>query len=147
LNPDPRVEQALAMAEGTLVETTDDAERSSHSVSRALSRIRALRAASLQAADTQEPAHVAQAAIEAGRSAAAAAACGAAFCAADAAADAAFAARSAIAALKLSDKSIQAFWKSARDDYRKLINAKLGNKGTIGQPIPPALFHDEGQSP
>jgi len=140
LNPDPRVEQALAMAQSTLTEPNET--ESPRSVSRALSRIRALRAASLKAAYAQETTDIPQAAIEAGRAAAAAAASGAAFCVADTAADAAFAARSAIAALKLSHRPVKTFWNAARDDYHKLINAKLGREGTVGRPIPPALFDD-----
>jgi len=143
LNPDPRVEQALAMAEATLAEPQENKEESPHSVSRALSRIRALLAASLKAAYAQETTDSPQATIEAGRAAAAAAASGAAFCTADTAADAAFAARSAIAALKLSHRPIRAFWDAARNDYHKLINAKLGREGTVGRPIPPTLFDDE----
>jgi len=140
LNPDPRVEKALLMAESTLTDA-DEAE-SPHSVTRALSRIRALRTASLKAAYTDDNTMVAKAAIEAARAAAAAAASAGGLCINDTAADAAFAARSAIAALQLANKPIKPFWDAARSDYQRLIDANLGKEGTIGQAIPPSLFGD-----
>jgi len=140
LNPDPRVERALSMAEATLSEPCDEA--SSSSVSRALSRIRTLRTASLKAAYSHENTSEAVPMAEAARAAAAAAASAAALCIDDAAADAAFAARSAIAALRLANQPVKPWWDAARADYRKLVNARLGLEGTIGKPIPPTLFDE-----
>jgi hypothetical protein len=71
-DPDPRVERALAMAEATYRE--EDEPESPHSATRALSRIRALRAASLKAAFVEDGMQTNEAGIEAARSAAAAAA-------------------------------------------------------------------------
>ena len=146
LNPDPRVERALTMAEGTVSEP--DTDTPGHSVSRALSRIKGLRAASLNAAYTDEPEAMApesRAIAEAARSAAAAAACAAARCVEDAAADAAFTARSAIAALTADGQPAKPFWEAARTDYQKLRNAQLGHEGTIGKPIPPGLFESNDE--
>ncbi|MBP7935968.1 MAG: serine/threonine protein kinase [Phycisphaerae bacterium] len=138
LNRDPRIESALTMAEATLQESADGA--TGGSVSRALSRIRALRAASLQAACAQEKTSDSRAAMEAARAAAAAAASAASVCVDDAAADAAFAARSATAALRLAGEPVRPFWDAARSDYHRLVNAKLGQEGTVGRPIPQNLF-------
>ncbi len=138
LTPDPRVERALVMAEATLTEPAD--EPAPASVSRALSRIRTLRTASLKAAYSHEDTDAAAPMVEAARAAAAAAASAAALCIDDSAADAAFAARSAIAALRLANHPIKPWWDAARADYRKLVNARLGQEGTVGRPIPPSLF-------
>ncbi len=142
LNADPRVERALAMAEATAWEPQDAGAQ--HSVSRALSRIRALRAASLSAAYTDEGATASKSEAEAARSAAAAAACAAARCVEDAAADAAFAARSAITALESASQPAKRFWEVARNDYHRLRDAQLGQEGTVGRPIPPSFFKQDG---
>lgn len=139
-DPDPRVERALAMAEALFREA--DAPESPHSVTRALSRIRNLRVASLKAAYVEDGAQASEAAVEATRAAAAAAASAAAMCVADTAADAAFAARSAIAALKLANQPVRPFWEAALQDYHALVNARLGREGTLGKPVPPNLFND-----
>lgn len=138
LGDDPQVERALAMAEAAYRE--DDEVGSPHSASRALSRIRNLRAASLRAAYADEPNSSSVAAVEATRAAAAAAASAAGLCVADTAADAAFAARSAIAALKLAGQPIRPFWEAALSDYHKLVNAGLGREGTLGKPVPQDLL-------
>ncbi|HSW46267.1 MAG TPA: serine/threonine-protein kinase [Phycisphaerae bacterium] len=138
LNPDPRVERALQMAEATMSET--DEPHTPQSLTRALSRVRSLRVASLKAAYTDEDVRLAGPAFETARAAAAAASSAAAMCIADTAADAAFAARSAVAALTRAQKPIKSFWEAARQDYHTLIHANLGRQGTIGQPIPPGLF-------
>jgi hypothetical protein len=138
LNPDPRVERALVMAESSITEV--DESQAPQSLTRALSRIRALRVASLKAAYTEESTRATGASIEAARAAAAAASSAAALCIADTAADAAFAARCAIAALTRAERPIKPFWDAARRDYHKLLDAQLGREGTIGQPVPPGLF-------
>jgi hypothetical protein len=140
LNPDPRVERALAMAEAATCEPEDS--KTPQSLSRALSRVRALRVASLKAAYTDENERVTGPAIEAARAAAAAASCAAALCIGDTAADAAFAARSAIAALDRAQRPVKTFWEAARRDYHTLLNPQLGREGTIGQPVPANLFKD-----
>jgi hypothetical protein len=139
-SPDPQVERALAMAETAYQE--DDEAGSPHSASRALSRIRNLRVASLRAAYVEGADRSSVAAIEATRAAAAAAASAAGLCVADTAADAAFAARSAIAALKLAGQPIRPFWEAALSDYHKLVNAGLGHEGTLGEPVPKNLFNE-----
>ncbi|MBI4580001.1 MAG: serine/threonine protein kinase [Planctomycetes bacterium] len=139
-DPDPRVERALAMAEAVYHE--EDEPESPHSASRALSRIRNLRAASLKAAYVEDGVYPTQAAMEATRAAAAAAASAAALCVADTAADAAFAARSALAALKLASEPVKPFWEAALNDYHKLVNARLGREGTMGKAVPRDLFPD-----
>jgi len=138
LNRDPRVEQALTMAESSLANTPDQLPQ--HAVSSALSRIHALRLAALKAAYAEENPQHSRAEIEAARAAAAAASAAAARCIADCAADAAYTARSAIAALHLAGESVQTFWNAVRNDYRTLVSANLGEEGTVGRPIPPALF-------
>ncbi len=135
---DPRVERALEMAEATYREA--DEPESPHSATRALSRIRNLRAASLKAAYVQDGILARGAAIEATKAAAAAAASAAGLCVADTAADAAFAARSAITALKIANEPIKPFWEAALSDYHKLVNARLGHEGTLGKPVPDNLF-------
>lgn len=133
-NPDPRVERALEMAEATVVEpqTTD-----THvSVTRALAKIRALRAASLRAAYAEVVTRESGAAAEAAKAAAAAAACAAARCIDDAAADAVFAARSALAALGEESERVQRFWEEARADFKQLRKLCEGQEGTVGKPIP-----------
>jgi tRNA A-37 threonylcarbamoyl transferase component Bud32 len=136
-SPEPQVERALAMAEAAYQD--DDEAGSPHSASRALSRIRNLRAASLRAAYVEGTDRSSVAAVEATRAAAAAAASAAGLCVADTAADAAFAARSAIAALKLAGQPIRPFWEAALNDYHKLVNAGLGHEGTLGKPVPKNL--------
>jgi tRNA A-37 threonylcarbamoyl transferase component Bud32 len=138
--PDQQVERALAMAEAAYQE--EDDAGSPHSATRALSRIRNLRAASLRAAYVETADRSSVAAVEATRAAAAAAASAAGVCVADTAADAAFAARSAIAALKLAGEPIRPFWEAALSDYHMLVNAGLGREGTIGKPVPKGLFHN-----
>ncbi|MBN1489835.1 MAG: serine/threonine protein kinase [Phycisphaerae bacterium] len=138
LNGDPRVEAALAMAEATVTEASDRA--SDTSLTRALDRIRSLRAASLRAAYTGEHSPVSPAAVEAARAAAAAAACAAARCIDDASADAAFAARSAVAALTLADQGVKTFWKTAKQDYQMLLKATAGQEGTVGRPLSESLL-------
>ena len=140
LNPDPRVERALVMAESSISEV--DESQAPQSLTRALSRVRALRVASLKAAYAEENVRETGASMEAARAAAAAASSAAAMCIADTAADAAFAARCAVAALTRADRPIKSFWDAARRDYHKLLDAQLGREGTIGQPIPPSLFRD-----
>jgi serine/threonine protein kinase len=140
LNTDSRVEQALVMAEAVVAEKCEPDSRDT--LSRALVRVRSLRAASLTAAYPGENTQGSQAAAEAARAAAAAAACAAARCIADAAADAAFAARSAVAALVLAKKPVKPFWQAAKSDYWKLLKVTAGQEGTIGQPIPLELFID-----
>lgn len=139
LNNDPRVENALAMAEASLAEPLE--RDTPDTISRALVRIRSLRAASLKVACSQIQLGDPPSAAEAAKAAAAAAACAAAVCVDDAAADAAFAARSAIASLRLANRSLKPFWEATRLDYQKLLKAKLGQEGTIGRPIPKDLFN------
>ncbi len=138
LNSDPRVERALTMAESSQTESPENA--APHAISTALSRIHALRLASLKAAYAEGDAHNSQIEIEAARAAAAAASAAAAVCCTDCAADAAYAARSAISALHLAGEPIREFWDRARADYRLLTKADLGAEGTVGRPIPPNLF-------
>jgi hypothetical protein len=126
------------MAEGIYRE--EEESESPHSASRALSKIRNLRVASLKAAYVEDGVQTSEAAVEATRAAAAAAASAAGLCVADTAADAAFAARSAIAALKLARQPVRPFWEAALNDYHKLVNARLGREGTPGKPVPPSLF-------
>lgn len=140
LNRDPRVERALAMAEAAMSEAEESS--SPQSLSRALTRVRALRVASLKAAYTDENVRMTGAAIEAAKAAAAAASSAAAMCISDTAADAAFAARSAVTALVRAHRPVKPFWETARKDYHKLVNAQLGREGTVGQPIPPSLFKE-----
>ena len=140
LNPDPRVNAALAMAEATV--TAAEPTEPGTSLSSALSRIRNLRVASLKAAYSGTDRGSSRAGAEAARAAAAAAACAAARCIDDAAADAAFAARSAVAALAHAGKPIREFWESSRRDYKRLRAATLGQEGTIGRPISSDLFGD-----
>jgi len=140
LNPDPRLERALGMAEAVVAEKCELDSRDT--LSRALVRVRSLRAASLAAAYPGETAQGSQAATEAARAAAAAASCAAARCIADAAADAAFAARSAVAALTLARRPVKPFWQAARNDYWRLLRVTAGQEGTIGRPIPPEVFVD-----
>jgi serine/threonine-protein kinase len=140
LNRDPRVERALEMAEASVLEPSTGTP--TQTLSNALSRIRTLRLASLKAAYADESTPASPEATEAARAAAAAASCAAARCIDDAAADAAFAARSAIAALRGANRSIQPFWRAARRDYQRLRQAGLGEAGTIGQPIPPSLLDE-----
>ncbi len=140
LNRDPRVERALAMAEATIHETEDS--NSPASLTRALTRVRNLRVASLKAAYTDENVHMTGVAIEAAKAAAAAASSAAALCISDTAADAAFAARSAVTALARAHRPIKPFWDAARKDYQKLVQAQLGHEGTIGRPVPPDLFEE-----
>jgi hypothetical protein len=143
LNADPRVERALTMAESGAFEA--EPAEPHHSVSRALTRIHKLRAASLKAAYTGDDTSGPRAAAAAARSAAAAAACAAARCIEDAAADAAFAARSAIAALECASEPVKDFWADARADHRKLRHADVGAVGTIGKPIPASLFDQDDE--
>jgi len=140
LTPDPRLERALGMAEAVVAEKCEPDSRDT--LSRALVRVRSLRAASLAAAYPGETAQGSQAATEAARAAAAAASCAAARCIADAAADAAFAARSAVAALTLARRPVKPFWQAARNDYWRLLRVTAGQEGTIGRPIPPEVFVD-----
>lgn len=136
--PDPRMARALEMAEA--ISREEEEPESPHSASRALSKIRNLRVASLKAAYVEGGMATSEVAAEATRAAAAAAASAAAMCVADTAADAAFAARSAIAALKLAKQPVRPFWEAALNDYHKLVNARLGREGTLGKPVPPDLF-------
>jgi len=137
LNPDPRLERALSMAEAAVSESAK--KGSQHAVSQALSRIHAIRAASLRAAYADDTRATASAS-ESAKSAAAASACATARCIDDAAADAAFAARSAITALKSANEPIEHFWEQARRDYQVLRQACQGQEGTIGKPLPGDLF-------
>lgn len=140
-NNDPRLERALSMAEATCMHDTDP--RGCESVARALTRIQALRTASLMAAYVDQGPSAppgSRAATEAAKAAAAAAACAAARCIEDAAADAAFAARSAMAALADAGESTRLFWSDARADFQTLLKAGLGPEGSIGRPIPPGLL-------
>ncbi len=133
-NPDPRVQRALEMAESTVIEPeTGDTHAS---VTRALSKIRALRAASLRAAYAEMRTQETGAAAEAAKAAAAAAACAAARCIDDAAADATFAARSALAALGDQPETVKRFWREARADFKFLRELCEGQEGTVGKPIP-----------
>ncbi len=141
LNTDPRVEKALLMAEA--MAGGAEAKAPSPSLSRALSRIRSLRVASLKAAYADETPVVATAgAAEAARAAAAASSAAAARCIDDAAADAAFAARNAVAALRVAGRSVKTFWAATRKDYQKLLSATAGQEGTVGQPLPPGLLDE-----
>ncbi len=141
LNTDPRVEKALLMAEA--MASGAEARDPSPSLSRALSRIRSLRVASLKAAYADETPVVATAgAAEAARAAAAASSAAAARCIDDAAADAAFAARNAVAALRVAGRSVKTFWAATRKDYQKLLSVTSGQEGTIGQPLPPGLLDE-----
>jgi serine/threonine-protein kinase len=133
-NPDPRVERALEMAEATVNEPQSTDTHAS--VTRALAKIRALRAASLRAAYAEVMTSESGAAAEAAKAAAAAAACAAARCIDDAAADAVFAARSALAALGEQSTRIQRFWEEARADFKQLRKLCEGQEGTVGKPIP-----------
>lgn len=140
LGPDPRAARALNMAEAAV--TAIDENASSPSLVHALSRIRALRLASLETACAIEAGENIGVAAEVARAAAAAASCAAARCSRDAAADAAFAARCALTAVRLAGKSVKEFWTAARRDYLKLLAAHLGEAGTVGQPVPASLFQD-----
>ena len=85
-----------------------------------------MRAASLKAAYADTEPGVSGAAVEAARSVAAAAACAA--------------ARSAMTALQSSGKPAESFWENARSDFQQLLNADLGQPGTVGRAIPQNLF-------
>jgi hypothetical protein len=140
LNADPRVERALAMAEATVTDPDGFATGHSLSLSRALTRVRSLRVASLKAAYTEDTPVPTEGIAEAARAAAAAASAAAARCIDDAAADAAFAARNAVAALRGAGNPIKPFWEASRKDYQKLLQASKGQEGTVGKPIPPDFF-------
>ncbi len=142
LNPDARLDRALAMAESFVNEAVEADEKDT--LSRVLSRVRSLRAASLTVAVPDERTAGSRAAVEAARSAAAAAACAAARCIADAAADAAYAARCAVAALTLAGEPAKPLWLSAKADYWRLLRATAGQEGTVGMPIQPELFVGSG---
>ena len=97
-----------------------------------------LRTASLAAAYADKD--VGDAAVAAARAAAAASASASSRCAADAAADAVFAMESALRACREGGTSVRTFWQQAQQDYRRLHEARLGPPGTIGQPVPIAVW-------
>ncbi len=131
-NDDPRVEQAIAMAESVARGAGDADDRPTSS--RILVRMQKLRAASLAAA--YPDADSGDAAVAAARSAAAASASASARCATDAAADAVFALENALLAWRAGGRSASALWRQAQKDFRALRAAKLGAAGTIGLPVP-----------
>ncbi|MCK4660877.1 MAG: serine/threonine protein kinase [Phycisphaerae bacterium] len=137
LNSDRRVEQAIAMADAAC-RSVDN----SRGTARALQRVRQLRAASLKAAYTEQDESKGEAASMAACAAAATSACAAAKSVNDAAADAAFVAECAVAALCAAGKSARPFWKSARRDYKRLLDGKFGQEGTIGDPVPESFWRD-----
>ena len=138
-NDDPRVEQAIAMAEA-VAGAVDEANDSPAS-SRILIRMQRLRAASLGAAYADGD--TAEAPVAAARAAAATSASASARCVADAAADAVFALENALLACRASGRSASAFWRQAQRDFRILRAAGLGAPGTVGQPVPTTIW--EGQ--
>lgn len=137
LNPDARLDRAIAAAEVFASQATEE-----DTLLRARCGVAARRAASLTVTLPGEDA----AGCAAAEAAAAAAHSVTARCIPDAAGDAAYAARSAVAALGLAGQSARSFWQKARADYWRLQKATAGQEGTTGQPIAPALF-DEGAGP
>lgn len=140
LNRDPRLESSLAMAEAFVYGSARD--ESGDSLSHALSRVKQLRNASFRAAYTAEGESGSRAGAQAALAAAAASACAASRCAADAAADAAFVAQSAVAALESTVIPIADFWRMAQRDYRLLLAQALGAEGTVGDPLPRAIWQE-----
>ena len=133
-NNDPRVEQAIAMAESVAAGADRASDRPASS--RILARMQKLRAASLAAAYTDADDTTEAAAVAAARAAAAASACASARCAADAAADAVFALENALLAWRAGGHSSRNLWREAQNDYRTLRAARLGASGTIGLAVP-----------
>ena len=140
LNSDPRLDRSITMAESTVFGPEDQA--SQESLAHALQRVHRLRTASFRAAYTGGPARKQDPASYAALAAAAAGACAAARCAEDAAADAAFVAQNAVTALELAEGQVSEFWQWAQRDYQHLLGARLGEKGTIGRPLPTDFWQE-----
>jgi len=140
LNTDPRLDRSIAMAESTAFGPAGDAPQ--ESLTHALQRVQQLRTASFRAAYTGGPAKKQDPASYAALAAAASGACAAARCAEDAAADAAFVAQNAVTALELAEGPVSEFWQWAQRDYQHLVTARLGEKGTVGRPIPPGFWQE-----